>query len=81
MGRLVDGPEAVAGQVGVDLGRREIGVAEQLLHGTQVGPAFEQVRSVRVPERVRVQGAPVGQRMPLEDAPGVPWVTGAGPAG
>ena len=69
---FVDGPQPVAGDVSVDLGRRQIGVAEQLLHGPQVGSAFEQVRSVRVPQRVGVEGPPVGQRMALEDPAGVP---------
>ena len=48
-------------------------MAEQLLHGTQVGTTFEQVRSVGVPEHVRVQRPPIGQWMALQDAPGVPW--------
>ena len=61
MGRFVDGPEPVAGDVGVDLGGREVGVAEELLHCPEVGTAFEQVRSVGVAERVGVDGAPVGQ--------------------
>ena len=42
-------------------------MAEQLLHRSEVGTAFEQVRSVCVPEGVRVEGPPVGQRMALED--------------
>ena len=81
MGRFVDGPQALAGEVGVDLGRRQIGVAEQLLHGPQVGSAFQQVRSVRVPEGVGVQGPPVGQRMALHDAAGVAGAERAGRAG
>ena len=72
MGRFVDGAEPVAGDVGVDLGGREICVAEELLHCSEVGSAFEQVGSVRVPEGVGVQGPPVGQRMALDDAVGVP---------
>ena len=73
MGRFVDRPQALAGEMGVDLGRRQVRVTEQLLHGPQVGSAFQQVRSVRVPEGVGVQGPPVGQRMALHDAVGVPW--------
>ena len=69
--RFVDGTEPVAGHVGVDLGRREICVAEELLDRSEVGTAFEQVRSVRVAEGVRVEGPAVGQRMPVEHAPGV----------
>src|SRR3954464_3306325 len=72
MCRFVDGPQSLAGQMGVDLGRRQIRMTEQLLHGPQVGSAFQQVRSVRVPEGVRVQGPPVGQRVTLDDAMGVP---------
>ena len=41
-------------------------MAEELLDRPQVGAAFEQVRSVRVAERVRVEGAAVGQRMAVE---------------
>ena len=70
MGRFVDGPEPVAGHVGVDLGGRQIGVAEELLDCPEVGSAFEQVRSVRVAQRVGVEGAAVGQRMALEDRGG-----------
>ena len=71
MGRLVDGSESVAGHVGVDLGRREIGVAEEFLHCPEVGAAFQQVRSVRVAEGVWVEGPPIGQRVPFEHPPGV----------
>ena len=38
----------------VELGRREVGVAEHLLHAAQVGAALEQVRRERVAEQVRV---------------------------
>jgi deoxyinosine 3'endonuclease (endonuclease V) len=37
----------------VDLGRRDIGVAKHLLHGTQVGAALEEMRCERVAKRVR----------------------------
>src|SRR4249920_3130977 len=73
MGRLVDRPKALAGQMGVDLGGSEVRMAEQLLHGTQVGTTFEQVRSVGVPEHMRVQRPPIRQWMALQDAPGIPW--------
>ena len=36
--------EPLAGDVGVDGGGRYVGVAEQHLHGPQVGPVVEQVR-------------------------------------
>ena len=41
------------GEVGVDLGRLEVRVAEQLLHDPQVGAALEQVRRERVAQGVR----------------------------
>ena len=36
----------------VDLGRRQVGVAEQFLNGTQVGATVEQVRREAVAQRV-----------------------------
>jgi hypothetical protein len=42
------------GYVGVELRRREIGVAEHLLDGAQIGAAFEQVRREGVPQEVRM---------------------------
>ncbi len=39
--------------VRVDLGARQGGVAEQLLHGSQVGAAVEQMGRGGVPERMR----------------------------
>ena len=71
VGRFVDGAEPIAGHVGVDLGGCEICVAEELLDCPEVGSAFEQVRSVCVAQRMRVDGTAVGQRVPLEDAAGV----------
>ena len=59
MSGLVDSPQALAGHVGVDLRRRQIGVAEKLLHCPEVGSAFEQVGGVRVPECVGMEGAAV----------------------
>ena len=50
---LVHGLESVAGEVGVDLGRREIGVTEELLDDSQVGTTFQEVGCVGVAERVR----------------------------
>ena len=40
---LVGPPQPVRGHVGVELGRRQAGVTEQLLHRSQVGSALEQV--------------------------------------
>ncbi len=45
----VGGAEPVGGDVGVDLGGGQRGVAQQLLHGAQVGAAFEQVGGSGVP--------------------------------
>ena len=59
MGRLVDSPQTLAGHVGVDLRRRQVGVAEQLLHRSEVGSAFEQMGGVRVTERVGMERATV----------------------
>ena len=67
MRRFVDRPEALAGEMGIDLSRRQVCVTEQFLHSPEVGSAFQQVRSVRVPEGVRVQGLSIGQRMTLEN--------------
>ena len=44
-------PRAV--DVGVDLRRRDIGVAEHGLHRTQIGAAFEQMRRKGVAQGVR----------------------------
>ena len=45
---------AAVGDVRVELGRAEVGVAEHLLDAAQVGAALEQVRRERVAEQVRV---------------------------
>src|SRR3954447_4152406 len=47
-------PAASIGYVGVELGRREVGVAEHLLHGAEIRAALQQVCRERVPEQVRV---------------------------
>src|SRR3982751_5389782 len=47
-------PAASIGYVGVELRRREVGVAEHLLHRPEVCAPLEQVRRERVPEQVRV---------------------------
>jgi hypothetical protein len=53
-----DGPRdrrrrAARRDVRVDLGRREVLVAEQLLHDAEVGAAIKEVRRERVTQRVR----------------------------
>ena len=40
-------------EVGVDLGGRQVGVAEQFLHGPEVAGRFQDVRGERVPQLVR----------------------------
>ena len=45
---------AAIGYVRVELGRREVGVAEHLLDAAQVGAALEQVGRERVAQQVRV---------------------------
>src|SRR5215208_37398 len=49
---LVDGAQVLAVDVGVDLRRGDVGVAEHLLHGAQVGAALQQVGGEGVAERV-----------------------------
>lgn len=49
-------------------------MAEQLLHGAQIGAAVEEVRGERVAESVRMGGR-CGSV--IEDAPHVPWRQGA----
>ena len=67
MRRVVDRLQAVAGEVGVDLRGREVGVAEQLLHDPEVGAALEEVRGVRVTQHVRMQRPAVGERVRGDD--------------
>ena len=52
---LVDLLEPLDARVGVDLRRRDRRVAEQLLHGSKIGPGVEQMRGERVAERVNAQ--------------------------
>ena len=64
MGLIVDAGEVLEIKVGVDLGCRDVGVAEQLLHPAQVLARFEQMGGERVPKQVRVnmQGYPLKPR-------------------
>ena len=61
-------PQSLLGHVSVQLGRRKIGVSQEFLHGTQVGPAVEQVGCVRVAQCVGVGRA---GRSAVENAPDV----------
>ena len=49
---LVDGLEAAVVDVGIDLGRGDIAVAEKLLDTPQVRPLFQQTCRKTVPESV-----------------------------
>lgn len=46
--------EGFVREVGVDLRRRDVGVAEEFLHGAEVGAVHEEVRREAVAEFVRV---------------------------
>ena len=74
---FVHRPQSITSHVSVDLRRSHIGVSEQLLNRSEIGSAFEQMRRVGVPQRVRMQGPAVGERMAVEDPAGV---TGRQPA-
>ncbi len=50
----MDGFQALLVDVGVDLGRGNIGMAEHFLNDAQVGAVAEQMRSETVPEQMRV---------------------------
>ena len=54
---------AAVRDVGVQLGRRQVGVAEHLLDAAQVGSAFQQVRRERVPQQVRMDARGVEARL------------------
>ena len=49
---VVDFAEAAAGDVGVDLGGAEAGVAEEFLDGAEVGAVFEEMGGEGVAEGV-----------------------------
>ena len=53
--RVVGSLEPFCGQVGVDLGRDQVRVAEQLLDAAQVGARVKEVGRVTVPQLVRRQ--------------------------
>ena len=55
MSLAVSGAEALAADVGVALGRRDICVPQELLYGPQVGTTIEQMGGEAVAQRVRVR--------------------------
>ena len=57
----------------VDLRRPHIGVSEQLLNCSEICSSLEEVGGVGVPQGVRVQRPPIGERMTLEHSPDVAW--------
>ena len=65
---LIHASQSVASYVSVDLRGPYIGVPEQLLDRSQIGTAFEEMSGKRMSERMRMQGATVGQREPIQDA-------------
>ena len=50
---FVDFAEAVAGNVGVDLGGADVGVAQQFLNNAQVGAMLEEMGGEAVAQHVR----------------------------
>ena len=54
MGSIIDLGEMLEVEVGVDLGRADIGMAKQFLYRTQVATGFEQVTGKGVTQTVRV---------------------------
>ena len=63
MGGSVDNTEALLADVSVYLCGREVGVAEQLLHRSQIGTPVEKMGGEGVAQGVRVRrrGAPGGR--------------------
>src|SRR3954465_6101561 len=51
MSFVVDTGEVLEIKMGVNLGRRNIGVAQQLLHATQIPTRFKDMRCKRMPEQ------------------------------
>src|SRR5690349_82885 len=54
MGLEIEFAAASVADMRVELGRRQVGVAQHLLHAAQIGAALEQMRGERVSEQVRV---------------------------
>ena len=68
---FVHGPQAVACDVRVDLRRSHIGVSEQLLNSSEIGPPLEEMGGVGVPQGVGVQEPAVREGVAGEDPPDV----------
>ena len=62
------GPHAFPADVRIDLGRLQVGMAQQLLYRTQIGPTVEQVGGETVTERM---GMGENGRAAIDDAPNV----------
>jgi len=52
VGPVVDLGEALEIEMGIDLGRRDVGVTEQFLNGPKVATRFEQMARTGMPEAV-----------------------------
>ena len=63
MGGEIELASAAVADVGVELRRREIGMAKHLLDAPEIGPALEQVGCERVPEEVRVDAPGLQPRL------------------
>src|SRR5215469_9158554 len=50
---LIHGLQPIEGQVRVDLGGRNVGVAEDCLHRAKVGPIFDHMARTGMPQHVR----------------------------
>ena len=58
MGLPIRIPHVAPEEVGVELGRCDIGMAEEFLHDTQVCPAIEEMRRKRVAQRMGMDLTP-----------------------
>src|SRR6476660_3395128 len=69
---LVNLPQILAVDMRVDLRRRDVRVAEHLLHGAKVGAALQKMRRERMPQGVRRDVLLYAGRfhVPAEDLPG-----------
>src|ERR1700739_5124386 len=58
MGSVVNAGQVLEVKVGIDLGGRDVGVPEQLLHAAQLATRLEQVRGKGMAEEMRVDVPP-----------------------
>jgi hypothetical protein len=65
MGAVIDARQAGDVDVGVALGCRQAGVAEQLLYAAQVGATLEEVGREAVPQLVGMHAAPSASGDPV----------------